>query len=61
VKKYTLDRVQLLKLLDRTIDLFLEYQYKQGYEEPKAREETLRDMMGSVDRFQEPTKKPAAK
>ena len=59
MKKYILDRGQLLKLLDRTIDLFLEYQYRQGYEEPKAREETLRDVMGSVDCFLEPAKKPA--
>ncbi len=49
MKKYTVDREQLLELMDRAINLFLEYQFKKGYEEPRAREEALRDVLGMMD------------
>ncbi len=49
MKKYSVDRDQLLEIMDRTINLFLEYQYGQGFEEPRAREEALRDMLASLD------------
>ena len=48
MKKYAFDSRQLEKLLDDTINLFLEYQFKMGYEEPRAREEALREIIGSL-------------
>ena len=44
--KYLLKTEQLNQLMDKVIDLFLEYQYKRGYDEPLARSAALRDVIG---------------
>jgi hypothetical protein len=46
--KLLIDSKQLTHILDRTIDLFLHYQYKRGYEEPRARSEAIREVIGSL-------------
>ena len=34
--------------MEKTIDLFLEYQYKRGYDEPVARSRAVTDIIGSL-------------
>jgi hypothetical protein len=43
--KYVLDSDQLKTVIERAIDLFLEYQYRLGYDEPRARSEVVMDIM----------------
>jgi len=47
--RYSFTAEQLSMLVDRAIDRFLEYQYKLGYEEPRARKEALRDILDALD------------
>jgi hypothetical protein len=47
--KFLMDSEQLTKILERTIDLFLDYQYKYGYDEPRARSEALMAVIDSLD------------
>lgn len=44
--RYVFDTQQITQILDKTIDLFLEYQFKHGYDEPKARSEAIREIIG---------------
>lgn len=46
--KYEFEPEQLQEILERTIDLFQDYQYKHGYDEPKARLEAIMDVMESL-------------
>lgn len=48
MKKYLLHEDQLKQLMEKTIDLFLEYQYKRGYDEPVARSSAVADILGSL-------------
>jgi hypothetical protein len=48
MEKYLLDSGQLETLLDKTIDLFLRYQYRHGYDEPLARSRAVADVIGSL-------------
>ncbi len=48
MEKYLLDSRQLETILDKTIDLFLKYQYSNGYEEPLARSRAVADVIGSL-------------
>ena len=48
MEKYLLDSRQLETILDKTIDLFLDYQYGHGYEEPLARSRAVADVIGSL-------------
>ncbi len=48
MEKYLLDSKQLETILDKTIDLFLRYQYGRGYEEPLARSRAVADVIGSL-------------
>jgi septation ring formation regulator EzrA len=51
MKKYLLNSQQVKELIEKAIDLFLEYQYKRGYDEPKARSEAVMEVMGSIKSF----------
>ncbi len=51
MEKYLLDSKQLEKLLEKTIDLFQEYQYKRGMEEPQARSRAVMDVIGFLRRL----------
>ncbi len=46
--EYVLSRDQMLSLLDDTIDTFLHYQYRHGYEEPQARILAIRDIIDKL-------------
>ncbi len=48
MEKYQFDSHQLQKILEKTIDLFLEYQYKRGYDEPQARSQSIMDVIGTL-------------
>ena len=48
MEKYLLHADQLKQLMEKTIDLFLEYQYKRGYDEPVARSRAVTDVIGSI-------------
>lgn len=52
--KYSFNAEQLTKILQKTIDLFLEYQYKHGFDEPKARAEAIMDVVGALGSSREP-------
>jgi hypothetical protein len=45
MKKYVLSAEQLTKILDATIDRFMSYQFKKGFEEPRARQEAIMDVL----------------
>lgn len=51
MEKYLLNAEQLKQLLEKAIDLFLEYQYKRGYEEPMAKSGAVMDVLGSLKTF----------
>jgi len=51
MKKYLLTTEQLKQLMEKAIDLFLEYQYKRGYDEPMARSGAVTDVIGSLKIF----------
>jgi hypothetical protein len=51
MKKYLLTAEQLKQLMEKAIDLFLEYQYKRGYDEPMARSGAVMDAIGSLKTF----------
>ena len=46
--KYLFSAEQLKQLIEKSIDLFLKYQYGQGYEEPMAKSAAVMDIMGSL-------------
>ncbi|MCE5336474.1 MAG: hypothetical protein LLG06_18005 [Desulfobacteraceae bacterium] len=48
MEKYLLDSWQLKQVLEKTIDLFLEYQYKHGCDEPLARTKAIQDVIESI-------------
>jgi hypothetical protein len=48
MEKYLFHADQLKQLMEKTIDLFLEYQYKRGYDEPIARSRAVTDVIGSL-------------
>ena len=48
MEKYLLNTEQLKQLMEKAIDLFLEYQYKRGYDEPIARSGAVMDVIGSL-------------
>jgi hypothetical protein len=58
MKKYLLNSDQLQQLLEKTIDLFQEYQYKHGYEEPVARSRAVADILVSIEALRN---RPASK
>jgi len=37
--------------MEKAIDIFLEYQYKRGYDEPMARSGAVMDVIGSLKAF----------
>ena len=45
---YVLDQAQLVQLLEDVLDKFMDYQFRHGYEEPRAREEALRDVLNEL-------------
>jgi hypothetical protein len=47
--KYAFDSTTLSKVLHKTIDLFLKYQYESGFEEPRAREQAIMDIIGKFN------------
>jgi hypothetical protein len=53
MEKYLLHAGQLKQLVEKAIDLFLEYQYKRGYDEPLARSTAVMDVIGSLRKFRE--------
>ena len=53
MEKYLLHAGQLKQLVEKAIDLFLEYQYKRGYDEPLARSAAVMDVIGSLRKFRE--------
>lgn len=48
MEKYLFTAEQLKQLIERSIDLFLKYQYGRGYEEPMAKSAAVMDVMGSL-------------
>ncbi|SPF38555.1 hypothetical protein SBDP1_200039 [Syntrophobacter sp. SbD1] len=48
MEKYLLNAEQLKQIMEKAIDLFLEYQYKRGYDEPMARSGAVMDVIGSL-------------
>jgi len=58
MKKYLLHADQLKQLMEKTIDLFLEYQYKLGYDEPVAKSRAVTEIIGSL---RDLTTRPASK
>ncbi len=44
----SIDSDRLREVLEKTIDLFQDYQYKHGYDEPRARAEAIMDVMGTL-------------
>lgn len=44
----SIDSNQLREILEKTIDLFQDYQYKHGYDEPRARAEAIMDVLGNL-------------
>ncbi len=53
MEKYLLHAGQLKQLVEKAIDLFLEYQYKRGYDEPLAKSTAVMDVIGSLRKFRE--------
>jgi len=53
MKKFLIDSEQLTKILERTIDLFLDCQYKRGYDEPRARSAAVLAVMHSLNLMDE--------
>jgi len=52
MKKFLLDSEQLTAIIEKTIDLFLDYQYKHGYDEPRARSEAVMAVIESLEYFE---------
>ncbi|MHC1724742.1 MAG: hypothetical protein AB9866_01760 [Syntrophobacteraceae bacterium] len=48
MEKYLLESEQLKKVLEKAIDLFQDYQYNRGYEEPLARTKAVTDILTSL-------------
>ncbi|NSW85109.1 MAG: hypothetical protein HPY84_02200 [Syntrophobacteraceae bacterium] len=44
-KRYTFSAKEMTRILDDTIDRFMEYQYGKGYDEPRARAEAVMDVI----------------
>jgi hypothetical protein len=55
--KYRCDSTSLWKVLHRAIDLFLLYQYERGFEEPRAREHAIMDILGALEQRKGPVRK----
>lgn len=53
MRKFLIDADGLTRILEKTIDLFLEYQYKHGYDEPRARSEAVMAVIESLKRADE--------
>jgi hypothetical protein len=51
MEKYQLHAEQIKQLVEKAIDLFLEYQYKRGYDEPLARSAAVMDVIGALKSF----------
>ncbi|MFP5214025.1 MAG: hypothetical protein ACLGPL_11680 [Acidobacteriota bacterium] len=49
MKRFVLNSDQLSGLMDRAIDLFLKYQYGDGFDEPKARKEAIQQIMNELE------------
>lgn len=47
--RHTFNSAVLVKILHRTIDQFLKYQYENGFEEPRAREDAIMDVIGALE------------
>ncbi len=47
-KPYAFDLNELVDLLDETISVFMEYEYRFGYEEPKARQMAVQEMINRL-------------
>lgn len=45
MEKYELDLDEIGELLNHAIDLFLKYEYEMGYDEPRARMETIQEIV----------------
>jgi hypothetical protein len=48
LEKYELDIDQIAELLHHAIDLFLRYEYELGYDEPRARAETIQEIVRTL-------------
>ncbi|MDA8307000.1 MAG: hypothetical protein M0Z81_09255 [Deltaproteobacteria bacterium] len=48
MEKYLFTAEQLKQLIEKSIDLFLKYQYGRGYEEPMAKSAAVMDVLGSL-------------
>lgn len=48
MEKYLFSAEQIKQLIEKSIDLFLQYQYGRGYEEPMAKSAAVMDVLGSL-------------
>jgi len=48
-REYTFNQMEMAWLLDHTLSIFMEYQYRHGYEEPQARALAIRDVLEDLD------------
>ena len=48
MSKYLFTEEQIQQLIEKSIDLFLKYQYGWGYEEPMAKSAAVMDVMGAL-------------
>lgn len=55
MRKYVLDSDQLRIILEKVIDIFLNYQFERGYDEPRARTEAIMDVIGSMRALRDET------
>lgn len=46
--KYLFTDEQIQQLIEKSIDLFLKYQYGWGYEEPMAKSAAVMDVLGAL-------------
>jgi hypothetical protein len=46
--RYVLDLDQIAQLLHHFTDLYLKYEYEQGYDEPRARLAAIRDIIEAL-------------
>lgn len=58
MKKYILSTDQLSEILNTTIDQFMSYQFREGFEEPRARQEAIMDVLDLVGRKFTGTNRP---
>ncbi|MGC8490107.1 MAG: hypothetical protein ACP5SH_00050 [Syntrophobacteraceae bacterium] len=48
MSKYLFTEEQIQQLIEKSIDLFLKYQYGWGYEEPMAKSAAVMDVLGAL-------------